>query len=59
MIDEEGLQQHSLMLGTYFIEQLLTLRDHYKIIGDVRGKGLMIGVEMVKEKVHPAFFTCC
>lgn len=31
--------------------ELAKLRDKYEIIGDVRGKGLMIGVEMVKDKV--------
>lgn len=30
---------------------LAKLRDKYEIVGDVRGKGLMIGVEMVKDKV--------
>lgn len=27
------------------------LRDEFEIVGDVRGKGLMIGIEMVKDKV--------
>ena len=38
-------------MGTYFIKQLIKLRDDYEVVGDVRGKGLMIGVEMVKDKV--------
>lgn len=40
------------MLGTYFLEQLATLRDEFDIVGDVRGKGLMIGVEMVTDQVR-------
>lgn len=31
--------------------ELAKLRDKYEVIGDVRGKGLLIGVEMVKDKV--------
>lgn len=31
--------------------ELAKLRDKYEIIGDVRGKGLQIGVEMVRDKV--------
>lgn len=34
--------------------ELAKLRDKYEVIGDVRGKGLMIGVEMVKDKVYLA-----
>jgi hypothetical protein len=51
VIDEEGLQQNSHEVGTYFIEELAKLRDEFEEVGDVRGKGLMIGVEMVKDKV--------
>jgi len=37
---------------TYFIKELIKLRDEFEVVGDVRGKGLMIGVEMVKDKVR-------
>ncbi|KAE8284977.1 Alanine--glyoxylate aminotransferase 2, mitochondrial [Larimichthys crocea] len=49
-IKEDGLQQNSLNVGTYLMKELAKLRDKYEIIGDVRGKGLQIGVEMVKDK---------
>lgn len=45
------MQQNSLHVGTYLMTELAKLRDKYEIIGDVRGKGLQIGVEMVKDKV--------
>lgn len=35
--------------------ELAKLRDKYDIIGDVRGKGLQIGVEMVRDKVADLF----
>ena len=38
-------------MGTYFLNCLADLRDEFEIVGDVRGKGLMIGVEMVQDKV--------
>lgn len=39
-------------MGTYLLKELARLRDIYEIIGDVRGKGLNIGVEMVEDKVR-------
>ncbi|XP_029025873.1 alanine--glyoxylate aminotransferase 2, mitochondrial [Betta splendens] len=50
-IREDGTQQISLRVGTYLLTRLAQLRDKYEVVGDVRGKGLMIGVEMVKDKV--------
>uniref|UniRef100_A0A672YZ29 Alanine--glyoxylate aminotransferase 2, mitochondrial n=1 Tax=Sphaeramia orbicularis TaxID=375764 RepID=A0A672YZ29_9TELE len=50
VIKEDGTQENSLHVGTYLMTELAKLRDKYEIIGDVRGKGLMIGVEMVKDK---------
>ncbi|TMS08290.1 Alanine--glyoxylate aminotransferase 2, mitochondrial [Larimichthys crocea] len=49
-IKEDGLQQNSHNVGTYLLTEMAKLRDKYEIIGDVRGKGLQIGVEMVKDK---------
>ncbi|XP_029940014.1 alanine--glyoxylate aminotransferase 2, mitochondrial [Salarias fasciatus] len=49
-IREDGTQRNSLEVGTHLMTELAKLRDKYEIIGDVRGKGLQIGVEMVKDK---------
>jgi len=32
------------------LERLSTLRDEFQCVGDVRGKGLMVGVEFVQDK---------
>ncbi|KAI8123370.1 hypothetical protein FF38_05553 [Lucilia cuprina] len=50
VIEEEQLQKNSLEVGTYFLKCLADLKERYEIIGDVRGKGLMIGVEMVTDR---------
>lgn len=42
------MQKNSLTVGTYFLKELEKLKKKYSIIGDVRGKGLMIGVELVE-----------
>ena len=43
VIKEERCQENSLEVGTHLMEKLVTLVDKYEIVGDVRGKGLMIG----------------
>ena len=60
VIEKEGLQQHCLDLGNYFMEGLRKLQDKHACIGDVRGKGLMIGVELVEDRQTkvPATATC-
>ncbi|XP_005182509.1 alanine--glyoxylate aminotransferase 2, mitochondrial isoform X2 [Musca domestica] len=50
VIEEEQLQKNSLEVGTYFLNKLAELRDSYEIVGDVRGKGLMIGLELVSDR---------
>jgi 4-aminobutyrate aminotransferase-like enzyme/Ser/Thr protein kinase RdoA (MazF antagonist) len=47
VIEEEQLQKHALKVGTYFIDQLKQLQSQYPLIGEVRGCGLFIGVELV------------
>lgn len=49
-IDDDKLQHNSLVLGKLFKEGLLALKDKYpNLVGDVRGRGLMLGVDLVKD----------
>lgn len=52
MIKEENLQKNSQEVGTYMILKFAELREEFDIVGDVRGKGLLIGIEMVQDKVR-------
>jgi len=49
-IEEDKLQENAHELGTYFLLELAKLRDEYEFVGDVRGKGFMLGVEFVDDK---------
>lgn len=49
IIEDENLQENSKTVGTYLLERLAVLRNQHPEVGDVRGKGLMIGVEMVRD----------
>ncbi|KAL6042799.1 hypothetical protein STEG23_015387, partial [Scotinomys teguina] len=51
VIKEENLQENSQEVGTYMLLKFAELRDEFDIVGDVRGKGLMIGIEMVQDKM--------
>jgi len=50
VIKEEGLLENATKQGIYVLKQLKTLKDECEIVGDVRGMGLMIGAEIVKDK---------
>lgn len=56
-IEEDSLQKNSKDVGTYMLLELAKLRDKFEIVGDVRGKGLMIGIEMVTDKVGDILYT--
>jgi 4-aminobutyrate aminotransferase-like enzyme/Ser/Thr protein kinase RdoA (MazF antagonist) len=53
---DQDLQSHALRVGNHLIEGLRRLKNRYSIIGDARGSGLFIGVEMVRnrETLEPA-----
>lgn len=53
-IEKYELCQRSEELGTYLKEKLVDLQGRYSIMKDVRGLGLMLGVELVKENGEPA-----
>ncbi|KAJ9694110.1 hypothetical protein PVL29_009883 [Vitis rotundifolia] len=50
VIEKEKLQENANVVGSYLKERLLSLKDKYEIIGDVRGRGLMLGVEFVTDR---------
>jgi len=50
VIEEEQLQQNAKSVGDFYIQELTKLQQKYECIGDVRGSGLFIGFEFVKNR---------
>jgi 2,2-dialkylglycine decarboxylase (pyruvate) len=46
----EALPERAARMGTYLMEALRSLQQRYECIGDVRGKGLLIGLEIVQDR---------
>lgn len=51
---ENGLIENAEKMGKYFMKKLDVLKEKYTCIAEVRGLGLMIGVELMDEKGNPA-----
>ncbi|NPA80794.1 MAG: acetyl ornithine aminotransferase family protein [Thermotogae bacterium] len=47
---EESLMENARVVGDYFLKRLKELQERYEEMGDVRGKGLMVGIEFVKDR---------
>jgi len=60
VIEREHLQANSLKIGNHILAGLERLKEKHSIIGDVRGKGLMLGIELVKDRAtkEPAKSEC-
>lgn len=60
-IEEHDLQHNAQRVGKYLVDGLKELEDRYDVVGEVRGKGLMIGIELVKDgrskEPHPGGAT--
>jgi 4-aminobutyrate aminotransferase-like enzyme len=56
IIAEEKLPENALKVGAYMKERLQKVQEKSQILGDVRGRGLVIGLEIVKdrESIEPA-----
>lgn len=44
------MQKNCVIVGTYLLLELEKLRNEFSCVGDVRGKGLMIGIELVSDQ---------
>jgi 4-aminobutyrate aminotransferase-like enzyme/Ser/Thr protein kinase RdoA (MazF antagonist) len=56
VLEEEHLQENALRAGSYLIARLKSLHEKHLLIGDVRGSGLFLGVDLVidRETREPA-----
>lgn len=57
-MESTDLGEKAAEKGRYLIERLKELKEKYPLMGDVRGMGLMIGVELVEENKAPAAEKC-
>eukprot|EP00980_Cylindrotheca_fusiformis_P024949 scaffold12769_cov141-Cylindrotheca_fusiformis.AAC.9 len=48
VVENEDLQNHALEVGSYLKSRFLGLKERFRLIGDVRGSGLFIGIEFVR-----------
>ncbi len=51
VIDAEGIQENALRVGNHLRDGLLELQTRHMMIGEVRGMGLMLGVELVRDRM--------
>jgi 4-aminobutyrate aminotransferase len=50
VIERENLMRNAAEVGSYMVKRMADWPSKHRIVGDVRGRGLMIGVEIVKDK---------
>ncbi|MDH3579307.1 MAG: aspartate aminotransferase family protein [Hyphomicrobiales bacterium] len=50
IIEDEGLVENSARVGAHAQARLQDMKDRYPMIGDIRGRGLLIGVELVLDR---------
>ncbi len=53
ILQRPGFLDNVTVVGNYIMERLEKMKERFKFIGDVRGVGLMIGVEIVKDNNEP------
>lgn len=51
IIERDNIQQNALEVGTHLKGRLEELQNRQRLIGEVRGKGLMLGVELVHDRI--------
>jgi 4-aminobutyrate aminotransferase-like enzyme len=53
VVENEHLAENAARVGSYFFDKLSELQKKYPCMGDIRGKGLMIGIEIVRDNRDP------
>jgi 4-aminobutyrate aminotransferase and related aminotransferases len=53
VIEKENLQKNAKEVGEYYKERLNYLKSKFECIGDVRGEGLFLGIEIIGNKKSP------
>jgi 4-aminobutyrate aminotransferase len=51
IIEDEGLVENAAKVGAFALERLAAMKDKHALIGDVRGRGLLLGIELVTDRV--------
>ena len=61
IVDQEGLSQNAKIVGKRLLDGMEALKAKYEIVGDARGRGLFLGLELVKDKASktPATALTC
>ena len=54
IVDDEGLQRNAAVMGARLLSGLRILQDRHPCIGEVRGIGLFIGIDLVKSRATRA-----
>ena len=50
IIEDEGLVENAAKVGAFALERLAAMKDKHALIGDVRGRGLLLGIELVTDR---------
>lgn len=50
VIERENLRDHATKVGNYLLNSLRQLMNKHELIGDVRGIGLFVGIELVTDR---------
>jgi 4-aminobutyrate aminotransferase len=52
IIEDEGLVENAAQVGAFALSRLEAMKDRHALIGDVRGRGLLIGIELVTDRAE-------
>jgi len=53
VVKEESLQENALLVGNYLKEELSKMQREFPFIGEIRGQGLFLGIELTDQELNP------